>query len=685
MTQQRANPRKWFPGPSLAIFAVALGIRLFYLWQIDGSPVATVLFGDGEAYDIWAKRIAAGDWVGSEAFYQAPLYPYFLAVLYAVAGPGMLVVRLVQALLGSLACVFVARAGGVFFGAAAGVTAGLLLAAYPIAIYFDGSLQKTSLESFLMALLLWLIAELAQRAWAGPRLWLAAGIVLGLLGLVRENTLILAPLLLGRAVWPWGPRARASVVAVFLAGIACVLLPVGFRNLAVGGSFHLTTYQLGTNLFIGNNPSANGIYVPLTEGGGNWRRERADAVRLAEKAEGRSLTPAEVSRYWMGRAVSFAAEHPGAWLRLMARKMALVWNRVEVGDHDSPDLFADASSLLRALLRVWHFGVLCPLAALGFVLAWASGRRPWLLFGVLLALAASVATFYVFGRYRFSLVPVLVLPAGAGLVELARSVRGRSIPGRTWGIAAVVTVLVAVGSNWTLVKTDEIFANAYYNLGWKLEGEERADGDAAAARRAYERALEIRPAYPDALNNLGNLAARDGRIAEARERFAAAVAIDPRHANAQFNLGKALLAEGKPADALPHLELAVRSRHDDPLARERLAKALFGVGRPADAIPHYQEVARLSPTPANHNNLGSALAAAGRLREASREFQAALDLDPEFAEAHENIALTYLHLRELETAAVHYGEVVRLRPGSESARQNLERVRGMLQGSRPRR
>jgi hypothetical protein len=117
------------------------------------------------------------------------------------------------------------------------------------------------------------------------------------------------------------------------------VLPVRARNLAVGGSFQPTTYQLGTNLYIGNNPAATACRA-VDRRGGTWRHEREDAVRLAEAAKGRSLTPAEVSHYWTGRAVSFALHEPGAWLRLMARK-TLVWNRVEVGDHESPGLFAD--------------------------------------------------------------------------------------------------------------------------------------------------------------------------------------------------------------------------------------------------------------------------------------------------------------------------------------------------------
>jgi 4-amino-4-deoxy-L-arabinose transferase-like glycosyltransferase len=172
---------------SLVLVAVALALRLVYLAQIQGTPAATVLLGDGEAYDLWARGIAAGDWLGSEAFYQAPLYPYALAVLYAVAGPSLLAVRLVQALLGSVSCLLLARAGGLVFGRAAGFTAGALFAVYPIALYFDGLVQKVALEAFLLSLLLWLLAELAARRWRGGGRWLAAGATLGLLGLVART------------------------------------------------------------------------------------------------------------------------------------------------------------------------------------------------------------------------------------------------------------------------------------------------------------------------------------------------------------------------------------------------------------------------------------------------------------------------------------------------------------------
>ena len=65
----------------MVIFAAAFSIRLLYLIQIQSIPLFYLLAGDGRTYDEWAQRIAAGDWLGSGVFYQAPLYPYFLGVM----------------------------------------------------------------------------------------------------------------------------------------------------------------------------------------------------------------------------------------------------------------------------------------------------------------------------------------------------------------------------------------------------------------------------------------------------------------------------------------------------------------------------------------------------------------------------------------------------------------------------
>ena len=51
------------------LVALAAAIRLAYTLASRGSPFFDHLDLDTKFYDSWAKRIAAGDWVGNEAFF----------------------------------------------------------------------------------------------------------------------------------------------------------------------------------------------------------------------------------------------------------------------------------------------------------------------------------------------------------------------------------------------------------------------------------------------------------------------------------------------------------------------------------------------------------------------------------------------------------------------------------------
>jgi len=92
------------------VFAAALALRLVYAFSMRTSPLSTELRGDDVVFDDWAQHIARGEWLGRDVFFQAPLYPYLLGVLYYIFGHDLFVVRLFQAVIGSLGCVCVADA-----------------------------------------------------------------------------------------------------------------------------------------------------------------------------------------------------------------------------------------------------------------------------------------------------------------------------------------------------------------------------------------------------------------------------------------------------------------------------------------------------------------------------------------------------------------------------------------------
>ena len=612
----------------LGVWLAAFSVRLLYLWQIHNAPFFDLRIGDAEAYHEWAKRIAAGDWLGRGVFYQAPLYPYFLAAVYRILDDSILTVRLTQACLGAGSCALLAAAGISLFGRR-GAIAGVGLALYPPAIFLDGLAEKTCLATFFTTALIAALATSPERM--TTRRWLGAGTILGLLGLTRENALILVFPVLLWIVFGHFPKAwRATLI--FAAGCVLVLFPVGLRNLIVGGEFHLTTSQFGPNFYIGNHPGARGTYEGLVEGHGSVLDEREDATRLVEQAFGRTTSPAEVSMYWAGRSFSYIRSEPVAWLRLIARKFALTFNAAELSDTESPSVYADSSWLLR-ILQPFDFGLLLGMAALGVTLTIRSWRRLWFLYALAGVYAMSVVLFYVFARYRFPLVPILMVLAAGGLDEVIDRVRMRRF--RDSAIPGAVTLGAILFAHLPLESPDTSRATHYLSIALAMSKDAQ---HADQALGFYQRALDAAPDFPAAQMGIGLSLARAGRSQDAIPHLQNAVRFWPNYAEAHYNLGKMLAATGRSQEAVHEFGEALRVRPDDADTHFALGKTLTVLNNPGEAILQYRRAVELDPNnAAAHNDLGSTLANQGEIAEALSHFERALALDPNQSSAKVNL------------------------------------------------
>jgi tetratricopeptide (TPR) repeat protein len=563
----------------LAIGLVAFALRVIYISQILGAPFSDLRLGDAEAYHQWALRIAGGDWLGTEVFYQAPLYPYFLALVYSLLGDAASMVRLVQAGIGAGSCVFLAAAGIALFGGW-GAIAGAMLAIYPAAIFFDGLLEKTAMAGFLTVALLYLLAARSVRG----REFLA-GIVLGLLALTRENAILLAiPVLLWFLIGERRP-ARMAVTA-FLGACALVLLPVAARNYAVGGEFHLTTSQFGPNFYIGNHAGARGLYDPLVPGRGNAEAEREDAFRLAREAAGRTLSPNEVSAYWTSRAFEFIRAQPSVWVGQLARKLALTYNAVEIADTESQEVYAEWSPLLRAL-SPFTFGVILCLAAFGVCATSGAWTRLWFLHAIALTYTASIVIFYVFARYRFPLVPVMML-LGAGGIAMWRDPSAQSK--RKWGVAAAV--LVGGLAYLPLENTRMDRVSHYVGVGNLLL---RYPGRWDQAAAFYDKALRESPRDPAAHYGIAMLLALQQRSGDALAHYRVAVDGWPQNADIRVNLALALADVGNVEGAFDQLEAAARLRPASPAAYVMVGNLMIKQSRFDDASKAFERALEIDP------------------------------------------------------------------------------------------
>ncbi|UCE42179.1 MAG: glycosyltransferase family 39 protein [Candidatus Aminicenantes bacterium] len=517
----------------ILILLLALVLRLAHWLDVREDPFFAQLIMDSEEYDRWAVEIAEGDWFGSEVFFQAPLYPYFLAVVYTLFGHSLDAVYLIQIVLSLLGIYALYRAGKKIAGEKVGLIAAALSALYGVYFFYDVQLLKESLAVTLVCLLLWALVEAREKK--ELTLWAMVGVICGFLSLLRENMLLIIPFLILLAIRRLERFSDFFIRGLaFVLGITIVLIPVAYRNWAVGDNFLPTTFQGGVNFYIGNNPQATGTYRSLSPGKQVPAYERTEPIRLAEKEMGRTLEPYEVSNFWLRKSLDWARKNPNDFLRLQAKKVRMFWSWYEWPD--AVDYYYVKQTSLIYKLPLLEFGSISLLALIGL---WFVRRRLKAFFPVLLFVVmwmASTVVFFLFSRYRLPVIPGLIL-IGAAAVGSAFASWDQNRRQSVFVLILVVLALIAPLFVRHKPKQDLVF----YNLALVYE----KMGKTALAEQNYRDAFAFNSKDFLSCINLGNLAAKDKRWDEALEWYKKAEAIEPGTEGIHANIGGVYVEQGK--------------------------------------------------------------------------------------------------------------------------------------------
>ncbi len=113
-------------------------------------------------------------------------------------------------------------------------------------------------------------------------------------------------------------------------------------------------------------------------------------------------------------------------------------------------------------------------------------------------------------------------------------------------------------------------------------------GNHRAALAEIERAIAIKPDYPQAFNNRGIVRQATGQIGQAIEDYRRAIALMPDFAKAQVNLGSALEREARREEALACYEAAIGIEPDYAEAQWNRALVLLALGRFAEGWQGYE-------------------------------------------------------------------------------------------------
>ena len=139
-------------------------------------------------------------------------------------------------------------------------------------------------------------------------------------------------------------------------------------------------------------------------------------------------------------------------------------------------------------------------------------------------------------------------------------------------------------------------------------------------------------------NRIGAREFNRGNVDVALDHFREATRLRPDLAETQNNLGSAVLAKKDTKAAIQYFQEALRLAPDIVAIQSNLARALMLDNQPTAAAELYADLSQRYPQNAVFLcNLGVTLFQAGKKDEAIASFRRALEIDPELADARENL------------------------------------------------
>ncbi len=432
---------RWLIG-LISLYALSY---LFWYWQ---TPVGQTPVLDGAENVLLADKIFSGT-LAPEPFYRAMLYPAFLAIfrflgfavedLNSIAAISGIMLHVLNSVIAGFIALFLWKSQKSMF------LAMLLYGLYPVALHFAADpLDITMAIFFLSSSFLFFLAATHKNDW---RLSALSGLLLGTGSVLRANILPAAGIL-GLLLLTRNHRRTALVT------IGCLLLPIllgGLLNYMHGGRFLLMPWQGAFNLYAANYQKANGkffkqtILLPDRDLSRNPARMESEIIFSKDHPGKTSYTVEEFNSYWRNKTNQAIKSDPGAWLRLMGKKIYYLFNNYEQYNNKTYSFYKQLSPVLK--YNPLGFGILLILSILALVNLKGDLNLKLLLQAVFL-LSLGILAFYVSARFRILLLPFLVaLAAGSANLNKTRLLRRKSV------IAIILTAFISFSSFFAAADT----------------------------------------------------------------------------------------------------------------------------------------------------------------------------------------------------------------------------------------
>ena len=627
------------------LFICALALRLLLIHQGDQSPFFQRLIIDAEKYSSDAIGLVKGtnDNFLTKPFWQAPGYTLYLYAIYFLFGVrNLLVVRLLQALLDGLNCILVvsiARALGVEWRWS--FLSGCLLAMYGPAIFFTTEIAIPIPLIFFMLLSFRLLLYLGEKP--SNMLAVIVGLVLGIAAIFRPNALVLGLPFVIYLYKKFPDRANAAKwITMFVVGILIAVLPISIHNFRRGGEFILISHNGGINFYVGNNPEWKTTFN--IRPGPAWERMVSEPSRSVGPYRG--ISSSKASGYWVRKVLSYAWSEPSSFVKGMVEKTLLFINYYEFRRNTDIEFQKTILPMMRYPI-LFTFGLIGPLAFVGLVF-YVRQENLWLPASVIVIYSVSIIIFFVCGRYRLPIVPLLCIFAALGIKELYEQ---RVYPHTFMPRFLVFFVALVLIHGDYVTGIDITPAESFVYLSRWAKRRKAKD----EAKMWAQLAFKANPEDPQVRDLLGKQYQESGEDEKALEQYLAILEIEPHNWIWRKNLGFVYLQQERYDDAEREFQKALA---DAP----KLADAYRGLGRVAMArkefaqAEHYFEIATNYKSEDLSSYMGRvrALILQNDNRKAMDELQRILEQHPKFSPARRNLGYLLFEAKSYADARFHF-------------------------------
>jgi len=367
-------------------------------------------------YDDIAKNIVSGrgylfDYRGmTYRSYGPPLYPFLIAAVYSFFGVKAVSIICFQILLSALIPFVIFSIASSITNLRNSVTAAILSLFHPgLILYSTKKIHALILDALMFSLTLLFILRLRDRP--SFKKICALALIFGLTALSRPSIFAVFPFAL---IWFWlmWKQGFWSKVLNIVLLILITALPISgwaARNYILHKRFVMITTCDSEVFWRGNNPFATGTSF----------KEDGSAVLESDRAayeKSKAMTEIERRDFFRKEAVTFIKKNPTKFISLYLRKLCYFW------------WFSPSSGIRYSHRYLFTYKIFYSLviafSMIGVICLFANSdpktlKNVYMLLSTLIAISLFQSLYYIEGRHRWSIEPILLIFSSIGIGYLA--------------------------------------------------------------------------------------------------------------------------------------------------------------------------------------------------------------------------------------------------------------------------